>query len=160
MTKAAEGKTEDIGIAFTVGEKLTTVKFKNAVYEVTPDSNVTVYTDGGVLTRPADPRVAAEATDPSVRISPGFNAFAAYGVRVKMTEDGPVVSTGGDVRVRPVPPRVKTAPDVGDKTDSGWTYLGEVKGKPLLVAPKDAGVMRWSKAKKTCQGPARASAFG
>jgi hypothetical protein len=135
-------------IEFKIVPGLTTVKFNGTVYDITPDSAVTVYTNENIQRAPADRRASAKAAGPSVRISPDYNAFAAYGARIKITEGGPVISTNGNVLVKPVPPPAKTAPETGDKDDNGWTYLVDARGKPLLVAPEDSGVMRWSRAKR------------
>ena len=136
----------------TVAEGLTTVKFKGAIYEITPDGNVAVHTNAdGVKSKLADPRVAADAEDPSVRISPERDAFTAYGVSVKMTEEGPLVSTNGLVVVKPFAANDK--PEIGDEATDGWIYAGESPetGKPMYVAPEDSRKLTWAEAAKAAE---------
>ena len=153
----AEGSANKQDIQVTVGEDLSTATIQGIKVEVSPDSNVVVYTNDGVQTKPAATS-AAVTEDTQISIGKDFNTVALYGAKVELGADGSlIVYTNGSVKIKPAPANDSTAasatPQIGDKMpaghkQAGWIYAGISKTthEPFYVAPKDSGVFQWKEA--------------
>jgi hypothetical protein len=153
----AEGSAKKQDIQVTVGQDLSTATIQGIKVEVSPDSNVVVYTNDGVQTKPAATS-AAVTEDTQISIGKDFNTVALYGAKVELGADGSlIVYTNGSVKIKPAPANDSTAasatPQIGDKMpaghkQAGWIYAGISKTthEPFYVAPKDSGVFQWKAA--------------
>ena len=153
----AEGSAKKQDIKVTVGQDLSTATIQGIKVEVSPDSNVVVYTNDGVQTKPAATS-AAVTEDTQISIGKDFNTVALYGAKVELGADGSlIVYTNGSVKIKPAPANDSTAasatPQIGDKMpaghkQAGWIYAGISKTthEPFYVAPKDSGVFQWKAA--------------
>ena len=85
-------------IQVTVGKDLSTATIQGVKVEVSPDSNVVVYTNDGVQTKPAGGEAAAKGT----YISADFNTVVLNGATIERAADGHfVISTSGIVITKP-----------------------------------------------------------
>jgi hypothetical protein len=129
-------------VQVTVGKDLSTARIGGYKVEVNPDSNVVVYTNDGVQTKPAAGETPAKGT----HISEDFNTVVLNGATIERSADGHlVISTPGIVITKPVPAndtaaKSKTAPQVGDKMSDGTIYAGisPDTNKPMYATPADA----------------------
>ena len=129
-----------------VSEDQSTLTLGNATVEVSSDGKrVTASApDGFEVKAAASTEAATEGT--KISISKDFNAVVLNGVTIEKAADGHLVITapGGTVINKPAP-----ANDTAKDAD-GWVCIGNSvdTGKPLYVAPADAGIMPWDKAMK------------
>jgi hypothetical protein len=130
--------TKDVQVS--VDKDLGTAIIRGVRVEVSPDSNVVVYTNEGVQTKPA----ACEAAAKGTHISEDFNTVVLNGAIIERAADGHlVISTSGTVITKPGPAndtatKPKTAPEIGDELEDGTILAGYYEGKPLYATPKDA----------------------
>src|SRR5579872_667276 len=147
---AAESSQQDI--EGSVGKDLSTATIGGIKVEVSPDSNVVVYSNDGIRTKPA----AGEAAK-GTHISADFNTVVLNGATIERADGHLVISTPGTVITKPAPANDSTAisaePKIGDKMaaghpQAGWIYAGISKTthQPFYVAPKDSGVFKWKEA--------------
>jgi hypothetical protein len=152
---AAESLQQDIQVS--VGKDLTTAIIGGYKVEVSPDSNVSVYTNDGVQTRPGI--VAGDGRKGThISISEDFNIVVLNGAAIERAADGHlVISTPGVVITKPAPANdyaaINAQPQIGDMMAAGhpnacWIYAGISKTthQPFYVAPKDSGVFKWKEA--------------
>jgi len=139
---SVESAAKDIQV--TVGKDLSTATIQGTRVEVSPDSNVVVYTNDGVQTKPAAGEAAARGT----HISEDFNTIVLNGATIERTANGHlVISTPGIVITKPgpandglsVPPvascdvsrllpaKAKTAIEIGVRDRDG-DHKGEIYG--------------------------------
>ena len=147
-------------IQVNIGKDLGMAIIGGITVEVSPESDVIVYTNTGVQTRPKAPVTALTkegVADMHVSISKDFNAVALYGVRIELGSDSNlIVYTDGTVKIKPAPANdaaPKAELQIGDRMpaghpNAGWIYAGISKTThgPLYVAPKDSGVFKWKEA--------------
>lgn len=134
---AVESAQQDVQVS--VGKDLSTATIKGVKVEVSPDSNVVVYTNEGIQTKPA----AGEAVK-GTHISADFNTVVLNGATIERAADGHlVISSPGTVITKPGPAndtaaKGKTAPEIGDLDDGGvYVGLSAENGKPLHAALAD-----------------------
>lgn len=148
--ESAKKEVKDVQV--NVGKDLSTATLNGTKIEISPDSNVVVYTNESVQTKPAVTATTAEATeDKQISIGKDFNTVAMYGAKVELDTDGSlIVSTNGKVRIKPA-----AANDTDGLTVAadGWKCVGISvdTGKPMYVAPADAGLMSWHDATKAAK---------
>ena len=152
---AEESAGTDIQV--NLGKDLSTAIIRGVKVEVSPDSNVVVYTNEGVQTIPA------AASDPltegiKVSVTEDFKRLVLNGARIEFAADGHlVISTPGIVITKPAAANdsvgSNASPQIGDKMPAGhkragWIYAGISKTahQPFYVAPKDSGVFQWKEA--------------
>ena len=121
------GQSATIEIQVTVGRDLSTAILEGVRVEVSPDSNVVVYTNKSVQTKPA----AGEATAKGAHISEDFDTVVLNGATIERAADGHlVISTPGTVITKPAPANdtgAKTAPEIGT-IESAGEHKGEIYG--------------------------------
>jgi len=104
MTEAVEAKKEIKDVQVNVGKDLSTATLNGTKIEISPDSNVVVYTNEGVQTKPASATPAAATEDKQISIGKDFNTVAMYGATIELAADGSlIVSTNGKVQIKPAP---------------------------------------------------------
>ncbi len=145
---AAES-SQDIQVS--VGKDLTTATIGGIKVEVSTDSNVVVYSNEGIQTKPA-----AGETAKGTHISADFNTVVLNGATIERVDGHLVISTPGIVITKPAPANdasAKVEPQIGDvmpagHKNAGWIYAGISKTthEPFYVAPKDSGVFQWKQA--------------
>src|SRR5260370_37937731 len=97
----AEGARQEIQVS--VGRDLSTAIIQGIKVEVSPESNVVVYTNDDVQTKPAAAS-GAVTEDTQISIGKDFNTVALYGAKVELAADGGViVYTNGNVKLKPAP---------------------------------------------------------
>jgi hypothetical protein len=144
---AVESVTKDIQV--TVAKDLSTVTIGGVKVEVGPDSNVVVYTNDGVQTKPASGEAAAKGTQ--ISISADFNTVVLNGATIERAADGRlVISTPGIVITKPEPANdvVEKLPDlaagrlaqkvleVGDRLKDGTVCIAvDLNKNKALFAP-------------------------
>ena len=132
------------GIQVSVEKGLSTATVGGVKVEVSPDSNVVVYTNDGVQTKPAAGAGEAAAKGTQISISEDFNTIVLNGATIERTANGHlVISTPGIVITKPGPAndtatKAKTLLEIGDELEDGTILAGYYEGKPLYAAPKDA----------------------
>ncbi len=147
---AAESSQQDIQVS--VAKDLATATIGGIKVEVSTDSNVVVYSNEGIRTKP----VAGE-TAKGTHISADFNTLVLNGATIERADGHLVISTPGIVITKPAPANDSTAisaePQIGDvmpagHKQAGWIYAGISKTthEPFYVAPKDSGVFQWKEA--------------
>jgi hypothetical protein len=132
MTAAANG------IQVNVDKDLSTATIGGYKVEVSPDSNVTVYSNDGVQTKPG---ASADAAAKGTHISEDFNTVVLNGATIERAADGHlVISTPGIVITKPAPANdtAKAALQIGDLDDGGvYVGLSAENGKPLHASIAD-----------------------
>src|ERR1019366_6618864 len=99
MEKSMSGESAKQDVQVSVGKDLSTATIQGVKVEVSPDSNVVVYTNEGVQTKP----VAGEAAK-GTHISADFNTVVLNGATIERSADGHlVISTPGIVITKPGP---------------------------------------------------------
>jgi hypothetical protein len=138
-------------IQVNIGKDLGTAIIGGYKVEVSPDSNVTVYTNDGVQTKPG--AVGGVAAAKGTHISEDFNTVVLNGATIEKAADGHlVISTPGIVIAKSAPggivkqatpandsaAKAKTAIGIGDLDDGGvYVGLSAQNGKPLHAALAD-----------------------
>jgi len=137
-------------IQVTIGKNLSTAIIGGYKVEVSPDSNVVVYTNDGVQTKPAagemrivyDMAGNSAAKGTQISISEDLNTIVLNGATIERAADGHlVISTPGIVTTKPGPANegllvpaaertanrllaAKSAPEIGDELEDGTVYAG------------------------------------
>lgn len=148
-------------VQLDVGSNLATITFEESAFEglkveVTPDGNVTAYTSDDVKTRNAlvveEAALAGEkAGGTEASIGTSFNSVSIFGATIETNLGALTIHTNGKVFVKPLADFTDTdGLVIGQSAEDGWTYVGKSpsSGKPLFVAPEDAGVAKYRKIKK------------
>jgi hypothetical protein len=156
---SVESATQNVQV--NVGGDLSTAIIQGIKVEVSPDSNVVVYTNDGVQTKAAPVPGQAAAKGTHISISEDFNTIVLNGATIERAADGHlVISTPGIVITKPAPADDsggKAAHEIGDIERAG-EHKGEIYGgiypadnKPIWfsAAPK---VMDHYKAAAWAQG--------
>jgi len=118
--------------------------------EISPEGDVTVYTEGGVEAKPGVSGEAAQAQQ--ISIAENFNAVSMFGAKVELAKNGNViVHTDGTVKIKlPVAEKVKI-PKLGTVMEDGTIFAGisPDTNKPMYAAPADESrPMNFNKAAK------------
>jgi len=145
MTKAVEAKKEIKDVQVNVGKDLSTATLNGTKIEISPDSNVVVYTNEGVQTKPASTTPAAATEDKQISIGKDFNTVAMYGATIELAADGSlIVSTNGKVQIKPAPANDTSVAALmaGSKMADGSIFAGlTADGKQQIFAmPTDLDV--------------------
>ena len=136
------------GVTVSVGDDESTAIIGGVKVEVSRDSNVTVYTNEGVQTKPFDGSAIAKGA----HISEDFNTVVLNGATIVQAEGHLVISTPGIVITKPAPANDatrKAEPKPGDRMDDGTIYAGisPDTGKAMYTTAADAPLtMKWKRA--------------
>ena len=146
-------------IQLNIGKELTTVTIHGTKVDITPDNNVTVYTDGGVVVKAAE--AGAAETKSLVGISDDFNSVAVYGTTIERAADGSlIIRTNGNVKIEAPAAEEYNAefpriPSLGARMPDGTIFAGisPDTNQPMYAAPKDAPVsMKFNEAAAYAEG--------
>jgi hypothetical protein len=148
---AVESAREEVQLS--VGKDLNTVTIGGVKVEVSPDSNVVVYTNDGVQAKPAAASGEASAKGTQISISADFNTVVLNGATIERAAAGHlVISTPGTVITKPVlgsergpgpandsAAKTKTTHEIGDEMEDGTIYAGisPDTNEPMYARPKD-----------------------
>ncbi len=141
-------------VLLTVGKESSILTLGKNKVEVSADGKTVIaYTNHGVEVK-AEAPVAAFFTTGEKRnaasfdLAKDFNGAVLNGVRIEQAKDGHLIITAKDSKVINMPL------SEGNESVENWVCIGPSAetGKPLYVAPEDAGTMSWRKAQKYAYG--------
>jgi hypothetical protein len=137
-------KKEVKAVQVTVDQNLSTATINGTKIEISTDSNVVVYSNEGVQTKPASTATAATTEDKQISIGKHFNTVAMYGAKVELATDGSlIVSTNGKVQIKTAAANDAAAAQaaliLGQEMPDHSVYAGlTADGKQQIFAmPKD-----------------------
>ncbi len=133
-------------------EGIFTTTLNDTRIDIAPDGNVVVFTDKKVQTKTVAANRNSGKEIMSAGISGNFDTVAMHGAAAAVATDGTlVVFTHGSVKVKPA--ALNDILAIGAAGADGWLYAGPSPetGRPMFVAPEDAGVMTWRKANKAAK---------